>query len=309
MAKGAIGPARKRRSRRPTRTRSRSTSRSAARCRRRMAACSSRQEVGALPGRAARAARPFRDAERAVMIRVGIGGWTYEPWRGTFYPDRPEARRRAPLRRAQAHLDRDQRHLLPDAVGGELRQVARRDAGRFRLRGEGPPRRGQQEGARRGRRGDRLVLQVAASRELGDKLGPLLWQFAPFKKFDAGRLRRLPRAPAGEGRRADAPPRRRGALRRASSCRSSWRSSRKHNVAVVFADSDDYPTIADVTADFVYARLQKARGEDRDRLSAARPRPLGEAGEDLGGRRRARRPAALRHGQGRRRRSATSSST
>ena len=32
---------------------------------------------------------------------------------------------------------------------------------------------------------------------------------------------------------------------------------RKHNAAIVFADSDDYPAIADVTADFVYARLQR----------------------------------------------------
>ena len=44
---------------------------------------------------------------------------------------------------------------------------------------------------------------------------------------------------------------------RPSSCRTSWRSPRKHNVAIAYAHSDDYPAIADVTADFVYARLQK----------------------------------------------------
>ena len=145
--------------------------------------------------------------------------------------------------------------------------------------------------------------------ELGDKLGPLLWQFAPFKKFDAGRFRRLPRAPAARSRT--------GAtlmhvveVRHESFLVPEFVALlRKHKVAVVYADSDDYPAIADVTADFVYARLQRTRGEDRHRLFRRRSRSLGEAGEALGRRRRAGRPAALRRRRRRRRRSATSSST
>ena len=60
----------------------------------------------------------------------------------------------------------------------------------------------------------------------------------------------------------------------------------------LIADHDEYPQIADLTADFVYARLQRTREEEAARLSAARARPLGEGGAGLGARARAR-PASL----------------
>ena len=94
--------------------------------------------------------------------------------------------------------------------------------------------------------------------ELGDKLGPLLWQFAPYKKFDpddfGAFLALLPKEAGGVK------------LRHVVEVRSETflvpefvALVRKHNVAVVYAHSDDYPAIADVTADFVYARLQKTQ--------------------------------------------------
>ena len=96
--------------------------------------------------------------------------------------------------------------------------------------------------------------------ELGDKLGPILWQLAPYRKFDADNiaafLQLLP--PEKGGRR----------LMHALEVRHPSflvpefvDLMRKHNAAVVFADSDDYPAIADVTADFVYARLQRAAAD------------------------------------------------
>ena len=97
-------------------------------------------------------------------IHIGIGGWTFEPWRGVFYPEGLHAEARAGIRQPQAHLDRDQRHLLFDLQAGELGQVARRDARRLRLRGEGlallhqPPRAG------RGRRVGRAVHRPGPGR-------------------------------------------------------------------------------------------------------------------------------------------------
>jgi uncharacterized protein YecE (DUF72 family) len=44
---------------------------------------------------------------------------------------------------------------------------------------------------------------------------------------------------------------------------------RDHNVAVVYADSDDYPALADVTADFVYARLQRSEEANDTGYSSA----------------------------------------
>ena len=96
--------------------------------------------------------------------------------------------------------------------------------------------------------------------ELGDKLGPLLWQFAPFKKFDeadfGGFLELLPAKFDGR------------TLRHVVEVRhDSFKTPefiallRKFEIAVVFTDHDTYPDIADITGDFVYARLQQ--GEDK----------------------------------------------
>jgi uncharacterized protein YecE (DUF72 family) len=96
--------------------------------------------------------------------------------------------------------------------------------------------------------------------ELGDKLGPLLWQFAPFKKFDpadfGGFLELLPEKFDGR------------ALRHVIEVRhDSFKTPefinllRQFNMAPVYTDHVDYPNIADVTADFVYARLQRGKDE------------------------------------------------
>ena len=95
--------------------------------------------------------------------------------------------------------------------------------------------------------------------ELGDRLGPLLWQFAPFKKFDEADfgafLELLPQKFDGQ------------TLRHVVEVRHDSFNTpefiallRKFDIAVVYTEHETYPAIADVTADFVYARLQK--GED-----------------------------------------------
>ena len=94
--------------------------------------------------------------------------------------------------------------------------------------------------------------------ELGEKLGPILWQLAPTKKFDADEIRAfLAMLPTSR----DGLP-----LRHAIEVRhESFRSrefvalARASSVAIVFADHEAYPEMADLTADFVYARLQQAR--------------------------------------------------
>src|SRR5439155_26252074 len=92
------------------------------------------------------------------------------------------------------------------------------------------------------------------------KLGPILWQFAPFKKFDrddiAAFIGLLPETLNGLTLRHVIEPR-----------HESFRDERffdlcrARNIAVVFEDSDDYPTIEADTADFTYARLQRMREE------------------------------------------------
>lgn len=193
------------------------------------------------------------------MIRVGIGGWTYAPWRGTFYPDG--------LKHAD-ELGYAARHVTAIEINGTFYRT-QSPASFAKWRDETP------EGFVFSVKGHRAVVnkKVLAEAgeamdwflksgvaELGDKLGPLLWQFAPFKRFDpddfGAFLALLPKEVAG------VPLRHVVEVRHASFLVPEFVALiRRHDVAVVCADSDDYPTVADVTADFVYARLQRSREE------------------------------------------------
>jgi len=190
------------------------------------------------------------------MIRVGIGGWTYEPWRGTFYPE------------GLKHAD-ELRYASSKLTAIEINGTFYRtqSAASFaKWRDETPD---DFVFSLKGHRAvvNKKVLAEAGEgidwflksgvTELGHKLGPLLWQFAPYKKFDAedfgAFLALLPKEAAG------LPLRHVVEVRHASFLVPAFVDLiRKHNVAVVYADSDEYPAIADVTADFVYARLQRS---------------------------------------------------
>lgn len=203
---------------------------------------------------------------RAGTIRVGIGGWTFEPWRGTFYPPGlPHAR----------ELEYAASRLTAIEINGTYYRLQKPES--FAAWAKAAP--------------DGFVFTVKASRvctnlrvlaeageavakflgqgiiELGEKLGPILWQFMPTKAFDAedfgAFLKLLPD-------RQDGVP-----LRHAVEVRhESFRSpafialARKAGVAVVIADTPKHPQIADVTGDFVYARLQDAREQEPAGYSA-----------------------------------------
>jgi len=187
-------------------------------------------------------------------IRIGIGGWTYEPWRGTFFPDKWPHKR---------ELEYASRRLTAIEVNGTYYSGFK--PATFAGWAEVVP--------------DDFVFALKASRfctnrkvlaeagesvarftgqgivELGPKLGPILWQFMATKKFDpqdfGAFLKLLPARQDGV------------ALRHAVQVRhDSFHVPefvdlcRAANVAIVYADSPDYPAIADVTADFVYARLE-----------------------------------------------------
>ena len=201
------------------------------------------------------------------MIRVGIGGWTYEPWRGTFYPD--DLKHADELRYAGSHLTSIE-------INGTFYRT--QSAASFRKwRDETPD---DFVFAVKGHRAvvNRAKLAEAGEGidwffksgigELGPKLGPLLWQFAPFKKFDPDDfgtfLALLPRELAGRPLMHVVEVRHQSFL-----VPEFIALLRKHNVAVVYADSDDYPAIADVTADFAYLRLQRTEEKNDTGYSVA----------------------------------------
>ena len=207
-------------------------------------------------------------AKTAGAIRVGVGGWTYEPWRNNFFPQ------------GLAHareLDYASRKLTAIEVNGTYYST-QKPATFAKWRDETP---------------DGFVFSLKASRystnrkvlaeagesiqrfigsgieELGPKLGPIVWQFAPTKRFD----------PVDFGAFVDLLPAQVGstALRHVLDVRHPsfmvpeyLAMVRKAKVATVFADSDEYPSFADLTAaDFVYARLMRTHAEIETGYAAA----------------------------------------
>jgi uncharacterized protein YecE (DUF72 family) len=94
--------------------------------------------------------------------------------------------------------------------------------------------------------------------QLGDRLGPILWQFMGFKRFEpddfAAFLKLLPASQDGVKLKHAIEPRH-GSFRNAEFVAMA----REAGVAIVFADADDYPCIPDVSGDLVYARLQRTK--------------------------------------------------
>jgi len=190
-------------------------------------------------------------------IRTGVGGWTFEPWRGVFYPPgTPQAK----------ELDYASRQFPAIEVNGTYYSSFKPET--FAKWAAATP--------------DDFVFTVKASRfctnrkvlaeagesvgkfmgqglsELGPKLGPILWQFMPTKKFDTADfgafLKLLP------DKLGDRPLRHAVEVRHESFCTPEFVAlCRAANVAIVYADHETYPAIADVTADFVYARLQQTK--------------------------------------------------
>jgi uncharacterized protein YecE (DUF72 family) len=193
------------------------------------------------------------------MIRVVIGGWTYEPWRGLFFPEKlPKAN----------ELYHASRRMTSIEVNGTFYSTFKPPT--FRKWADETP--------------DDFVLSLKAPMfavnrkvladagpsiekfvasgigELKSKLGPILWQLAATKKYDAedvaGYLALLPREVDGRKMRNVLEVR-----HETFRCAEFVEQVRATNVAIVFADREKYPAIADVTSDFVYLRLQQSQTE------------------------------------------------
>jgi uncharacterized protein YecE (DUF72 family) len=196
-------------------------------------------------------------------IHIGIGGWTYEPWRGVFYPSDLTQKR---------ELEFASRALTSIEINGTYYSTFKPDSW-MRWRDETP---------------DGFVFSVKASRYctnrkvladgkesfdrfldqgltlLGSKLGPINWQFMATKKFDPvdfeGFLKLLPHEKDGLR------------LRHALEVRSPtfdtqqfYDLAAKYGVAIVYAVDDEapeWPRIDQPTADFSYARLMSSREDE-----------------------------------------------
>ena len=192
-------------------------------------------------------------------IRVGIGGWTYAPWRDNFYPKGLVQRR---------ELEYASRELSSIEINGTF-YSAQKPATYAKWAAETPdsfmfslkaPGRITQSGALARNTKAAQAFVDGGLAEFGTRLGPILWQLAPSRVFDrddvAAFLDGLPRELNGR------------ALRHVLEVRNDsfrdpdyLRLARERKVATVYTDSDEYPSLADVTGDFVYARLMRSRAD------------------------------------------------
>lgn len=199
-------------------------------------------------------------------IRVGIGGWVFEPWRGTFYPQGLAQKRE--LEYASAKLSTIE--INGTYYGSQKPESFRRwhdetpDGFVFALKG---PRFASNR---------RVLAEAGPSIEkffesgvaaLKQKLGAINWQFAPTKKFDAedfeAFLDLLPKTHDGVDIRHAVEVR-----HESFKVKEFIELLRKHGVAVVTAADSDYPQIGDVTAPFVYARIMGT--DEKEKLGYAK---------------------------------------
>ena len=212
---------------------------------------------------------------RAGRVRIGISGWTYAPWRGVFYPKGLPQKRELEYATSQfSSLE----------INGTFYGMQRPDA--FADWADRAP-----DGFVFAVKAPRFITHIRRLREvetplanfiasgllrLGGKLGPILWQFPPNFRFDAERieafLKLLPhdtKAAARFGLRHDdrlkAPAWLKAderSMRHAFEIRNeTFRTRafidllRKYDVALVCADTVEWPRLMDLTSDFVYCRL------------------------------------------------------
>jgi len=197
-------------------------------------------------------------SEPSGRIRAGIGGWIYAPWRGVFYPK--GLRQADELAYAASHLTSIEinatHYRLQSPKSFNKWADTAPDGFVFSVKG---PRLVTQQKALAETGGFIKRFFDSGLAELGDKLGPVLWQFPPFKRFDqadfAKFLEHLPESL--DGRKLNHVVE----VRHESFQDPAFiRLLRDHGVAPVLVDSVDYPAIPDLTGDVVYARLQ--RGAD-----------------------------------------------
>ena len=199
---------------------------------------------------------------RNARIKVGIGGWNFAPWRDNFYP------KGLPQRR---ELEYASRHLTAIEINSTFYRAQAPEV-YAKWRDETPP------GFVFSLKAPRQVAEVrklagagalvrgflfGGLAEFGDRLGPIVWQFPPSRAFERGDfaafLDLLPRELNGRPLRHALEVRNETFL-----CTEFLELARARCCACVYTDSGEYPNFADLTGEFVYARLMRSRAQQPD---------------------------------------------
>jgi uncharacterized protein YecE (DUF72 family) len=195
-----------------------------------------------------------------MTIRVGIGGWSYEPWSKTFYPaDLPKTKELEYAASKLTAIEINATFYRTQSAASFKKWAAATPEG-FMFSVKAPRAAVQRKDLREAKESIEWFFNSGVS-ELGAKLGPIFWQMAPYKKFDASEM----------GAYLDLLPEKLGKLklrhalevRHASFTDDAFlKQARERNIAVVTVESEKHPLIVERTADFAYARLELAQADE-----------------------------------------------
>jgi uncharacterized protein YecE (DUF72 family) len=192
-------------------------------------------------------------------IRAGVGGWTFEPWRGTFYPPGlPHARELAHASRQLTAIEVNGTYysVFKPATFAQWRD-ATPDGFAFSLKAHMSCTNRKQLATA----GDAIARFTGSGLEaLGDRLGPIVWSFMPTKRFDpddfAAFLGLLPREAGGRPLRHVLDVR-----HESFACEAYLALAHRHGCTTVHSDTGKFPSIADADSELAYIRLMRSEAD------------------------------------------------
>ena len=194
------------------------------------------------------------------MIRVGIGGWNYEPWNETFYPPKLAAAKQLEYASSKVTAIEINATFYRTQSATSFKKWADSTPDDFMFSVKAPRAAVQRKDLREAKESIEWFFNSGVS-ELGPKLGPIFWQMAPYKKFDLAEMtayfdmlpenvKKLPLRHALEVRHASFQD------------EAFLKLARERNIAVVTVESEKHPLIAEPTANFAYARLELTQADE-----------------------------------------------
>lgn len=195
-----------------------------------------------------------------MTIRVGIGGWSYEPWEETFYPPKLAAAKQLEYAASKVTAIEINATFYRTQTAASFKKWAAATPDNFQFSVKAPRAAVQRKDLREAAQSIEWFFNSGVG-ELGSKLGPIFWQMAPYKKFDADEINAY----------FDMLPEKLGKLklrhalevRHASFTDEAFlKIARDRNIAVVTVESEKHPLIVEPTADFAYARLELTQADE-----------------------------------------------
>jgi uncharacterized protein YecE (DUF72 family) len=195
-----------------------------------------------------------------MTIRVGIGGWSFEPWEETFYPAKLAKAKQLEYAAGKVTAIEINATFYRTQSAASFKKWAAATPDNFQFSVKAPRAAVQRKDLREAAQSIEWFFNSGVG-ELGAKLGPIFWQMAPYKKFDAAEMTDY----------FDMLPQKLGKLklrhaievRHASFTDDAFlKLARERNIAVVTVESEKHPLIIEPTADFAYARLELTQANE-----------------------------------------------